>query len=85
MPNPFETKTGTYLVLTNEEGQHSLWPNSIAAPAGWPVTRGDGTRQACPDHIERTWKDMRPNSLRRCGLRVRPSAGRGRAGVSHVH
>ncbi|SED19230.1 MbtH-like protein [Streptomyces melanosporofaciens] len=24
--NPFEDPEGTYLVLVNDEGQHSLWP-----------------------------------------------------------
>ncbi|MEU7735437.1 MbtH family protein, partial [Streptomyces griseus] len=26
MTNPFEDEDGTYLVLVNDEGQHSLWP-----------------------------------------------------------
>lgn len=64
MPNPFEAETDTYLVLANEEGRHSLWPNSLAVPAGWTITHGEGTRQACLEHIEQTWKDMRPKSLR---------------------
>ena len=26
MTNPFEDENGTFLVLSNDEGQHSLWP-----------------------------------------------------------
>ncbi|MGW2816722.1 MbtH family protein [Streptomyces sp. NPDC001415] len=64
MPNPFEAESDTYLVLANEDGQHSLWPNSLAVPAGWTITHREGTRQACLEYIEQTWKDMRPKSLR---------------------
>jgi MbtH protein len=63
MTNPFEDDEGTYRVLVNDEGQHSLWPAFLDVPAGWTVTFGDDTRKACLDHIERTWTDMRPKSL----------------------
>jgi MbtH protein len=63
MTNPFEDNDGTYVVLVNDEGQHSLWPSYVDVPSGWTVTHGEDTRQACLDHIERTWTDMRPRSL----------------------
>jgi MbtH protein len=63
MTNPFEDEDGTYLVLVNEEDQHSLWPSFLDVPAGWTVRYGGDTRQACLDYIERTWTDMRPRSL----------------------
>ncbi|MGW3473107.1 MbtH family protein [Saccharopolyspora sp. NPDC000995] len=63
MTNPFEDADGTYLVLVNEEGQHSLWPSFIDVPSGWTVTHPEDTRQACLDHIEQNWTDMRPKSL----------------------
>ncbi|WP_326847143.1 MbtH family protein [Streptomyces kaniharaensis] len=63
MTNPFEDEEATYLVLVNEENQHSLWPASLAVPAGWTVTHGPAGRQDCLDHIENTWTDLRPASL----------------------
>jgi hypothetical protein len=38
MTNPFENPDGTYLVLINDEGQHSLWPAFIEVPADWSIT-----------------------------------------------
>ncbi|MEU5693387.1 MbtH family protein [Actinosynnema sp. NPDC020468] len=61
--NPFEDEDGVYLVLVNDENQHSLWPSSIAVPAGWTTTHGPTTRAECLEHIERTWTDLRPASL----------------------
>lgn len=61
--NPFEDEDGTYLVLVNDENQHSLWPATIPVPPGWTVTHGEDTRQACLDHIEAHWTDLRPASL----------------------
>ncbi|MFC4531089.1 MbtH family protein [Sphaerisporangium dianthi] len=61
--NPFENNDGTYFVLVNDEGQHSLWPSFIEIPAGWNNVFGEDGRQACLDYIEANWTDMRPNSL----------------------
>ncbi|MEV5603681.1 MbtH family protein [Streptomyces sp. NPDC052299] len=61
--NPFENDDARYLVLVNEENQHSLWPAFAEVPAGWTVAHGEDTRQACLDHIESHWTDMRPKSL----------------------
>jgi MbtH protein len=61
--NPFEDPSGTYLVLVNAENQHSLWPEFADVPPGWTVTFGPDTRQACLDHVEANWTDMRPKSL----------------------
>ncbi|MGH3779461.1 MAG: MbtH family protein [Pseudonocardiaceae bacterium] len=63
MMNPFEDTDGTYLVLMNDEGQHSLWPAFIEVPAGWRVVHPHNTRQACLDYINENWTDMRPQSL----------------------
>ncbi|MGE7386869.1 MbtH family protein [Streptomyces sp. NPDC004126] len=64
MTNPFEKEDGTFLVLVNAEDQHSLWPAENAVPGGWNVTFGPDGRQACLDHVERHWTDIRPSSLR---------------------
>ncbi|MGP4028439.1 MbtH family protein [Actinomadura sp. 3N407] len=63
MTNPFEDPDGTYVVLVNDEGQHSLWPSFAEVPAGWTVAKDEDTRQACLDHISDNWTDMRPKSL----------------------
>jgi len=63
MVNPFDDENGTFLVLVNEEGQHSLWPSFAAVPAGWETVFGEETRSACLEYIEENWTDMRPKSL----------------------
>lgn len=61
--NPFENDDLDYVVLVNEEGQHSLWPVFAETPAGWTSMFGPGTRTACLDHVDEHWTDMRPKSL----------------------
>lgn len=68
MTNPFENPEGKYLVLINEEGQHSLWPSSIRVPDGWTAVHGPARRRECLDYIETHWTDMRPASLRSAGV-----------------
>ncbi|MEW1580770.1 MbtH family protein [Streptomyces microflavus] len=63
MTNPFENAEGRYIVLANDEGQHSLWPTFAEVPAGWEVVHPESDRQACLDYIETNWTDMRPKSL----------------------
>jgi MbtH protein len=63
MTNPFEDPEGAYLVLVNDEGQHSLWPAFVEVPAGWTVAHDRDSRQACLDYVEEHWTDMRPRSL----------------------
>ncbi|MEU5416935.1 MULTISPECIES: MbtH family protein [Streptomyces] len=63
MSNPFEDTEGTYLVLVNDEGQHSLWPSFVEVPAGWSTALAETDRQSCVDFINENWTDMRPNSL----------------------
>lgn len=63
MTNPFDDPDGEFLVLTNHEGQHSLWPAFAEVPAGWSVAHGKDSRQACLDYVEQHWTDLRPASL----------------------
>jgi MbtH protein len=63
MTNPFEDENGTYHVLINDEGQHSLWPSFLDVPEGWSIIHESDTRAACLDFINKSWTDMRPNSL----------------------
>lgn len=61
--NPFEDENARYFVLVNDENQHSLWPAFAEVPAGWTAVYGEESRQACLDHINENWTDMRPKSL----------------------
>lgn len=57
--------TATYIVLMNDEEQHSLWPSFKSVPAGWRVVRGPGSKQECMDYVDEVWKDITPLSVRR--------------------
>ncbi|SDW59010.1 MbtH protein [Amycolatopsis xylanica] len=61
--NPFEDPDATYLVLVNDEGQHSLWPSFAPVPEGWTVALAETDRQSALDHITANWTDLRPKSL----------------------
>ena len=61
--NPFDNTDGSFLVLVNDEGQHSLWPASFDVPAGWTVAHPADTHAACLAYVEAHWTDMRPRSL----------------------
>lgn len=63
MTSPFDDGTAAYLVLVNDERQHSLWPAFAAVPGGWRVVFGEAEREACLDYITRNWTDLRPKSL----------------------
>jgi uncharacterized protein YbdZ (MbtH family) len=63
-PNPFDDDEGSFVVLVNDEEQHSLWPTFADVPAGWRVVHGEADRAACLDYIEQNWPDIRPKSLR---------------------
>lgn len=62
--NPFDDEQGSFFVLVNDEGQHSLWPAFAEVPAGWRVVHGAADRVECLSYIEQNWADIRPRSLR---------------------
>lgn len=64
MTNPFDNQEGRFLVLVNDEDQHSLWPAFAEVPAGWARVFGEGSREACLAYVEEHWTDLRPRSLR---------------------
>lgn len=80
MTNPFDDPDGSYFVLVNDEGQHSLWPAFAAVPGGWKVIFGESGRQECLDFVERSWTDMRPESLIQAVAEDTPSGGEAAAG-----
>ena len=63
MTNPFEDETGEYVVLVNAEKQYSLWPSFREVPTGWSIALPETSRQECLSWIEKTWVDLRPQSL----------------------
>ncbi len=63
MTNPFDDPEGSFLVLVNKEGQHSLWPAFAEVPAGWTIALAAASRSAALEYVEANWVDMRPRSL----------------------
>ena len=53
-----------FRVVVNAEDQYSVWPDYKPLPPGWRDIGVVGTKQACLDHIDAVWVDMRPLSLR---------------------
>jgi MbtH protein len=53
--NPFDDENGEFLVVVNDEDQHSLWPAFAEVPAGCAQ---------CLAYVEEHWTDLRPRSLR---------------------
>ncbi len=62
--NPFDDDNGTFVVLVNDEDQHSLWPTFADVPAGWRKIFGEADRAECLAYVEQNWTDMRPRTLR---------------------
>ncbi|MEE1757208.1 MbtH family protein [Streptomyces sp. SP18CS02] len=62
--NPFEDEDGRYLVLVNDEAQHSLWPEGIDVPRGWTVALAASPRPEALAYVEEHWTDLRPASIR---------------------
>ena len=61
--NPFDDPDGRFLVLVNDENQHSLWPSFAEVPAGWRVALHETTREAALEYVSTNWTDLRPASL----------------------
>jgi MbtH protein len=61
--NPFDRDDSDYVVLVNDEGQHSLWPAEFAVPLGWTPVGPQGKRRTCLEWIDEAWQDIRPKSL----------------------
>ncbi|MGC0422029.1 MbtH family protein [Embleya sp. AB8] len=58
--NPFDDADGSFLVLVNGLGQHSLWPEFAAVPAGWSLAHGPCARPDALDWITVHWTDLSP-------------------------
>jgi MbtH protein len=60
--NPFDDQGAAFVVLINDQGQHSLWPAATEIPAGWSIAYQPNGRQACIDYVDKSWTDMRPRT-----------------------
>jgi MbtH protein len=54
-----------FLVVINDEGQYSVWPEFKPVPAGWKATGYRGLKKDCLEEVAKVWTDMRPLSLQR--------------------
>lgn len=62
----FDREDETFIVLVNHEEQYSIWPHWKAVPGGWKAVEGvKGDKKTVLEHVEKTWTDMRPLSLRK--------------------
>jgi len=61
----FDHEDLIFQVVVNHEEQYSIWPQDREIPLGWKAEGTQGHKQACLDHIEKIWTDMRPLSLRK--------------------
>jgi MbtH protein len=71
MFSPLDDPDIDFVVIVNDEGQHCMWPVSVAVPEGWTVSYGPAARDDCLGYVRASWTDMRPASARtaRCGDR----------------
>ena len=63
MPGNWSIDGDEFMVLINDEGQHSLWPSALAIPSGWRQIGPVGPKAECLAFVEANWTDMRPISL----------------------
>jgi MbtH protein len=63
--NTDQDRIETYVVLVNDEEQHSLWPSHKNAPTGWHNTGVYGTKAECLEYVEKVWVDITPLSVRK--------------------
>jgi MbtH protein len=52
-----------FMVLLNDEGQYSIWPDQREIPTGWNKAGYSGSKEACISYVDEIWTDMRPKSL----------------------
>lgn len=64
MSNWLDDESADFVVVLNDEEQYAIWPAERELPPGWRAEGMVGLRQACLDHIDAVWTDMRPRSLR---------------------
>lgn len=51
----FDDESAVFLVVVNDEGQYSIWPQGREIPAGWRDAGFAGSKADCVAHIDATW------------------------------
>lgn len=54
-----------WLVVLNEEGRYSVWPEEQPIPSGWRKTGPVGPKTHCLAWINDHWTDPRPAGVAR--------------------
>ncbi|MGK9235738.1 MbtH family protein [Inquilinus limosus] len=62
MTNPFEIEDENYIVLKNEENQHSIWPSFLEIPLGWERIYGPARKPDCLSYVDKNWTDLKSTS-----------------------
>ncbi len=65
-----------YMVLVNDEEQHSLWPTFKDIPPGWRQMGPVGKKEECLAYIEEVWTDITPLSVRKALAAVRADSNK---------
>lgn len=60
MSDPQSLDELSWIVLTNDAGELSLWPACVPAPEGWSETGPEGDRETCCAWIDAHWAAMQP-------------------------
>jgi MbtH protein len=55
MPGPFDDAEANYLILANDEGRLSLWPQRISVPDGWTRVAGGLSLDAAMTKVDELW------------------------------
>lgn len=51
-------------VVINDDEQYSIWWSQRSLPVGWQRVGVRGSKDECLQHIEDTWTDISPRSVR---------------------
>ncbi|WP_405091650.1 MbtH family NRPS accessory protein [Micromonospora sp. NBC_01392] len=57
-----DATASTHIVIVNVQEQYSIWTAGRELPDGWRAVGEPRTREACLDHIEQIWTDIRPRN-----------------------
>ncbi|MFJ9041480.1 amino acid adenylation domain-containing protein [Streptomyces sp. NPDC102406] len=49
--DPYTDEFATFVVLSDPQGHHALWPAAVPAPEGWHETHAEDLYELCLDHL----------------------------------
>ncbi|MFE3323089.1 MbtH family protein [Nocardia sp. NPDC059195] len=58
MSNPFDNEDGIFVVLRNNLGEYSLWPEFSTVPDGWAVQIEGVSRADAISYIDQHWATL---------------------------